>query len=212
MTTRCSLSRLERTRLADALLVLGPKAPTLCAGWCADDLLEHLVLRERRPDLLLASVLPLSPAQKIAREHHRRWEERPWVERVEVFRGGPQRFSPVRLMDPLMNTLEYYIHHEDLLRAQPTWHARPLSEQSQKELWNALGGAGRLLVSADVDVILVSAYGGIRASRGQQGSVRVYGLPCELVLWAFGRQDVADVWVEGDPRAIEALKQGRQGF
>ena len=47
MTTPATL---ERRRFADALLEVGPDAPTLCDGWSTRDLAAHVVLRDRRPD------------------------------------------------------------------------------------------------------------------------------------------------------------------
>ena len=43
------LAQLERGRLCDLLLEVGPDAPTLCEGWTAADLAAHLVIRERKP-------------------------------------------------------------------------------------------------------------------------------------------------------------------
>ena len=48
MTNR-DLAQLERGRLCDLLLVVGPDHPTLCEGWTTADLAAHLVIRERKP-------------------------------------------------------------------------------------------------------------------------------------------------------------------
>jgi uncharacterized protein (TIGR03085 family) len=44
------LAQLERSRLCDLFLEVGPDQPTLCEGWTTADLAAHLVIRERRPD------------------------------------------------------------------------------------------------------------------------------------------------------------------
>ena len=49
----------ERAALADDLVSFGPDAPTILDDWNAQDLLEHLILRERRPDLLVGPHIPL---------------------------------------------------------------------------------------------------------------------------------------------------------
>src|SRR3954469_12250933 len=59
----------EREAMLDALVEVGPDAPTLCEGWAAKDLAAHVYVRERRappppggrrPDAALG-VLPLGP-------------------------------------------------------------------------------------------------------------------------------------------------------
>jgi hypothetical protein len=40
----------------------------------------------------------------------------------------------------------------------------------------------------------------------------VRGLPGELLLFLFGRRDVADVAITGSPEAIEALQRTRFGM
>ncbi len=41
---------------------------------------------------------------------------------VERLRNGPPRWSPyaVPKLDTMLNTLEFYVHHEDIRRAQPS--------------------------------------------------------------------------------------------
>ncbi len=43
------LAQLERGRLCDLFLEVGPDSPTLCEGWTTADLAAHLVIRERKP-------------------------------------------------------------------------------------------------------------------------------------------------------------------
>ena len=67
---------------------------------------------------------------------------------------------------------------------------------------------GRLLGrSAPVGMILDSGHGRITAKDGKGGrSVTVHGTPGELLLFAFGRQSVADVELDGSPADIAALR------
>ena len=44
---RMSLAQSERAQLADLFVTLGPDQPTLCEGWDTQDLLVHLLVRER---------------------------------------------------------------------------------------------------------------------------------------------------------------------
>lgn len=56
-----TLARSERSALADLLEQVGPAQPTLCAGWDTEDLLAHLLVRERRPDAAAGMlIIPLA--------------------------------------------------------------------------------------------------------------------------------------------------------
>ena len=50
------------------------------------------------------------------------------AEIVERVRTGPPRWSPMRLdaVDRLVNTVEFFVHHEDVRRARPLWSPRAL--------------------------------------------------------------------------------------
>ncbi|EYT50506.1 TIGR03085 family metal-binding protein [Brachybacterium muris] len=211
-TRAVSLVQRERAALADALEAGGPTAPTVLPGWEAADLLEHLLLREQRPDLMIGPKLPVPPLARKAQEGLEGLRALPWADRVEKFRSGPQKLSPVRVLDGLMNTIEYYIHHEDVRRAQPDWEPRTLSAEDQAELFTALKRMGRMLVRADVEITLMSPQGSIRipAKKTSRGAVSVQGNPSELVLWTFGRDD-AQVSVQGEDSAIRALENAKRG-
>ena len=42
--------------------------------------------------------------------------------------SGPPLYSPFKLLDPLVNTTEMFIHHEDVRRAAPGWQPRSLDD------------------------------------------------------------------------------------
>ena len=132
-------ARRERQELAELMLATGPDAPTLCEGWTTRDLAAHLVVREARPD---------------AAAGHRAATAAGWTERVQraatvgqsvpgARAQGPHRAadavrcSPIPGVDGLANLIEYVVHHEDVLRAQPDWEPRgsPLT-------WPTSSGAG----------------------------------------------------------------------
>lgn len=208
-----SLVAAERASLADDFVSFGPDAPTILDGWDAQDLLEHLIIREHRPDLLVGSQVPVGAVTDWVEAERAKLRELDWADQVARFRAGPKRFSPVRGVDALMNTGEYFVHHEDLRRARRGWEPRELGEQAERELWSVLKRMARMLVRADVDVTLVAPQGGLRIrTRGAQGSVRVHGKLSELLLWVFGRDRVARVSVEGDRSALAVLQQGERGI
>lgn len=207
-----SLVTSERASLADDFISFGPDAPTILPGWGAQDLLEHLIVREQRPDLALGVLVPVHAISDWAEAERAKLRELDWAEQVERFRSGPPRFSPVRGIDRLMNTGEYVVHHEDLLRARPGWSPRDLGEPAERELWGSVRHMGRGLIHAEADITLVSPLGGVRVpSKRSHGAVRVTGKPSELLLWSFGRDRVARVDVQGEPAAITALNAGRRG-
>jgi uncharacterized protein (TIGR03085 family) len=186
----------ERRELCDLMIELGPDAPTLCAGWTTIDLAAHLVLRE----------------------HFKRWgderiaseKQKGFTALVDRLRGGaplvPWRLPKVRT---LLNGLEYFIHHEDVRRAN---------------------GLGRRTDRPDLDILAWGTIG--LTARGLARKIRPYGLelappngpsrqfgktrratltgePTELVLYLSGRRDAAEVRIEGDPAAAAALRAAR---
>ncbi len=193
-----NFANVERRHLAALLRRLGPDAPTLCDGWRTRDLAVHLVLRDGRPDLLPGRVLPQVP---LLGERTRRAEEavaaQPWEELVRKVEHPPL-YSPARLgpVDKRMNTVEYFVHHEDVRRAQPTWHARPLLHDEERDLWRSLSLVAKVMLKEEEDtvVLIAPSYGAVRGGRGRTGTVRVLrAVPSELLLWVFGRREQAAV-------------------
>lgn len=193
-----NFANVERRHLAALLRRLGPDAPTLCEGWRTRDLAVHLVLRSGRPDVLVGQVLPRVP---VLGERARRAEQavagQPWEELVRKVEHPPL-YSPARLgpVDRRMNTVEYFVHHEDVRRAQPGWHERPLLHDEEQTLWRSLTLAAKVMLKDEEDtvVLIAPSYGAVRGGRGRTGTVRVLrAVPSELVLWAFGRREQARV-------------------
>jgi uncharacterized protein (TIGR03085 family) len=150
-------SRDERLALATLLAEKGPDAPTLCAGWKTGDLAAHLVLRESRPDAA-AGAMGGPLAGYTARALQRLARRVSFAELVQTFQNGPPRFSPFALprLDEMANTVEYFVHHEDVRRAAAGWTARELDPALSDELWARLKtGARFYLGKAPVGVELV---------------------------------------------------------
>ena len=193
-----NFANVERRHLAALLRRVGPDAPTLCEGWTTRDLAVHLVLRDGRPDVVAGKALPRLP---VLGERARRSEQtvarQPWEELVQKVEHPPL-YSPARLgpVDRRMNTVEYFVHHEDVRRAQPEWHERPLLHDEEQALWRSLNLLAKVLLKDEEDtvVLIAPSYGAVRGGRGRTGTVRVLrGLPSELLLWAFGRREQAKV-------------------
>ena len=201
----------EREALAALLLAVGPDEPTLCTGWRTRDLAAHLVVRERHP--LAASGVLVRPLAGYAERVRLREAARPYPEVVADLRRAPW-WSPVSnpLTDPLFNTLEFFIHHEDVRRGRPGWQPRALDAGMQKYLFRRVGQIARLaLRRLRVGASLHSpGYGETRV--GDDPQVRLTGEPGELVLFLSGRQRAARVQVDGPAAPAERLRTARLGF
>jgi uncharacterized protein (TIGR03085 family) len=205
-------ARTEREALADLMLSLGPDAPTVNEGWTTRDLAAHLVLRERRPDAAGGILLP--PLRGYAERVRRRIATRPWPRLVEQVRRPPV-WSPVSnpVTDELTNTMEFFIHHEDVRRARPGWLPRDLAARLQAALWRRAAGLARLALRRFPADVFVQApgYGELSVGRGGE-PVRVVGAPGELVLFLSGRQRVARVQIDGPAALADRLRNAHLGM
>lgn len=207
---RVSYSREERLALCDLLDATGPEAPTLCAGWQTRDLAAHLVLRERRPDAA-AGVLGGPVARHTARVQRRLGQRNSYSQLVAAVRAGPPRLSAFALpgVDEKVNTVEYFVHHEDVRRAQPEWEPRDIAEELSQVLWRRLKSARLLMRKAPVGVELArDADGGpYRVTvRNARPTVTVIGTPADLTMWTMGRTGAANVTYDGPEAAVAKLR------
>lgn len=182
----------ERRLLCDLLVELGPDAPTLCEGWTTADLAAHLVLRE----------------------HFHRWgEERIAAEKAGGFpaqvarlRAGapavPWRVPGVRV---LLNGFEYFIHHEDVRRANGR-DPRPGMAEVEGLAWRMVGFLGRrqARVIRPFGLELVRP-DGPRRQFGNPPTATLTGPATELVLYLSGRRSAAAVTPGGGADAVAAL-------
>lgn len=188
----------ERRHLAALLRRVGPDAPTLCEGWVTRDLAVHLIERDSRPDLIAGTALPKIPVlSKRAQDADAQLRGQDWAELVSKVEK-PAIYSPARLgpLDKRMNTAEFFVHHEDVRRAQETWHRRQLLQEEERDLWAALKLMGKPLLRPEQDSVLLVAngYGSVTGGKAKTSTVRIVrGTPSELLLWAFGRREQAEV-------------------
>ncbi|MDY6050583.1 MAG: TIGR03085 family metal-binding protein [Corynebacterium sp.] len=202
-----SFAAVERTRLRDLFLEVGPDAPTLCEGWATRDLAAHLFIRERRPDAVagnwlsvFAPRLDAVTAEVMARPFD------------EVVHGWGDRAVLPGPLDSLINTAEHFIHHEDVRRAAAGWEPRQLTGEETWELYRAVRAMSRFLVrGAPVPVVVepegcarfvVSRRHGVADSG--ENVIRVSGPLGEVALWLFGRE-CRDVRVVGEEEALASL-------
>ncbi|MDQ1030033.1 uncharacterized protein (TIGR03085 family) [Streptomyces umbrinus] len=201
----------ERLLLADLLETEGPDAPTLCEGWNTRDLAAHVVVRERRPDAA-GGILIKQLASRLDRVMAE-FTEKPYEELIQLIRTGPPRFSPFSLkqIDEASNAIEFYVHTEDVRRAQPDWVPRELDSVFQDALWSRLERGARLMGrSAPTGLVLRRPDGQTAVAHRGTPVVTVTGEPSELVMFVHGRQNAADVELEGDKEAITKLHEAKQ--
>ncbi|MFI8964581.1 TIGR03085 family metal-binding protein [Streptomyces sp. NPDC053493] len=203
----------ERLLLADLLEAAGPDAPTLCEGWSTRDLAAHVVVRERRPDAAAGAVVPV-PALKARLERvQAEFADKPYAELIQLIRTGPPRLSPftIKQVDEGANVVEFYVHAEDVRRAQSDWSPRELDPVFADALWSRLEKSARLLGrKVPVGLVLRRPNGQTAVARRGTPVVTVSGEPGELTMFLFGRQDAAKVEVDGEPEAVERLHTTKQ--
>ncbi|MFE9922909.1 TIGR03085 family metal-binding protein [Streptomyces sp. NPDC005774] len=201
----------ERLLLADLLETAGPEAPTLCEGWRTRDLAAHVVVRERRPDAAGGMVVK-QLAQRLERVMAE-FTAKPYEELIQLIRTGPPRFSPFNLkqIDELSNVVEFYVHAEDVRRAQSDWTPRELDPVFQDTLWSRLESTARMMGrGAATGLVLRRPDGRTVVARRGAPVVTVTGEASELLLFLYGRREVAKVDLEGDADAIEKLNASKQ--
>lgn len=201
-----SPARAERAALCDLFLEVGPDAPTLAGTWTTRDLAAHLVVRERRPDAAagIVSRFLAGYSERVRIEE----TERPWTEIVERVRSGPPLWNPMHFepVDTAANSVEFFVHHEDVRRAGADWTVRELSPGLEKVLATTVRRGGGIL-TRKAKVGLVVEAGGRDPMTLHKGTpaVTIRGPIGECVLYVYGRKDVAQVTVDGPPDAVAAV-------
>jgi uncharacterized protein (TIGR03085 family) len=205
----------ERRELCDLFDALGPSVPTLLAGWTANDLAAHLVLRER--DLVAGPCLVLpGPFQRFAERRRaqlaRRKDFRWLVERIRS--GPPIGFFRIGWVRSLANLNEFFVHHEDVRRANGQ-EPRSLTPAMDTALWrNVRRGSrylSRRLDACGLEIAWAETNELVTVQPGEP-SARLSGLPGELLLYLFGRQAAAQVDVSGPPEAVAAVDRTHFGM
>lgn len=198
----------ERRHLCDRFAELGPEAPTLCEGWTTHDLAAHLYTRERRPHAALGLVVPA--LADFTDRVQARVKGIDYDVLVERLRKGPP--LPAVPVDDLVNLHEYFVHHEDVRRAQPGWDRRD-DPRLDRALWKLLRRSARILTRRlkNVGLVLERPDGETIEVRDGTPTATLKGGPQELLLYIFGRRDVAEVSVEGTDEAVAVVEAADLG-
>ena len=205
----------ERRTLCDVFDELGPSVPTLIEGWTAHDLAAHLVLRER--DLVAAPCMVLpGPFQRFAERRRvelaQRRDFRWLVARIRS--GPPPGFFRIGWVRSFPNLNEFFVHHEDVRRAN-RMDPRTLTPELDAALWrNVRRGSrylGRRLRGAGLEIEWAGTGERLRVRPGEQ-TARLCGPPGELLLYVFGRRSAAHVEVTGPAEAVAAVHRTHFGM
>lgn len=199
----------ERAQLCLRFDELGPDAPTLCEGWTTFDLAAHLVVRERRPvagpGIVLGDKVPRLGAvteRAMAKEKAKGFDR--VVERVRTGPPpGPFRVPGLRTQ---INLIEYVVHHEDVRRANG-YPVRTEIGDVQGAVWPLLSRLARFALRGRPEGVAVRL-GDLTVGRPGGRTVTVRGEPIELLLWAYGRGEHAQVTFEPSGGATEADVEG----
>lgn len=201
--------------MCDLFAELGPLVPTLLEGWTAHDLAAHIVLRER--DLVAGPCIALpGPFRRFAERRRvrlARSKDFAWL--VARIRSGPPiGFFRIGWVRSLANLNEFFVHHEDVRRANGLG-PRTLAPALDAALWRNARRSGRHLTRRLRGVGLDMEWSGT----GEQTSVRpgeprarLSGRPGELLLYVFGRQPVAQVEASGSPEAVATVRRTHLGM
>jgi uncharacterized protein (TIGR03085 family) len=205
----------ERWELCDLLCELGPSAPTLLTGWTTHDLAAHLVLREH--DLVAAPCLVLPDRFQRFAEQRRaelaHGKDFAWL--VARIRSGPPfGFFRIRWIRSYPNLNEFFVHHEDVRRANGRT-PRSLTPTMDEALWRNVGRSSRYLSRRLHDCGLEIEWTGTDERvtvRAGPVTVRLSGHPGELLLYLFGRRAAAQIMLDGPPSAVAAIRRTHIGM
>jgi uncharacterized protein (TIGR03085 family) len=202
-----NLAQQERATICDLFAELGPEAPTLCEGWTTADLAAHLVVRERRPDsgpgIMWPRLAGYTDKVRLGARDRSSYEEL-----IGLVRTGPPKL--LRPFDGPMNTIEFFIHVEDVRRAQDGWDPRPLAPELADALWARVGPGG--MAKKVPATIVISSPGREDKERGTGPRLVVAGDPGELTIFGAGRQTSTRVEISGDATLASELRAASLGI
>ena len=121
---------------------------------------------------------------------------------MEKVRQGPPLL--LRPFDGAMNTVEYFIHVEDVRRAQDDWEPREISPELADALWARVGPGG--MAKKVGATIIITSPGRADKQSGTGPALTVSGDPGELTMFGAGRQGAARVEISGDAALAAQLR------
>jgi uncharacterized protein (TIGR03085 family) len=208
---RATYARKERQALCETARSVGPKAPTLCEGWDVKDLICHLLVRER--SLVSAAGIAIPALSGLTDREMARLTKQPFDRLVERLRSKRLSLYALPPVDATFNTFEFFVHHEDIRRAQHGWRRRNLPDEFVETLWQTLKAQGTALVrSAGVPVVVRRTDTDETTTlMPGQDPVELRGPVTEVIFYLFGRDQVRGVSFGGPEEKVARLRRAELG-
>ncbi len=109
-----------------------------------------------------------------------------------------------------MNTVEFFIHVEDVRRAEDGWEPREVSEELADALWARVGPGG--MAKKVAATIVITSPGRADKEHGAGPRLTLTGDPGELTMFGAGRQGAARVEITGDAALATQLRAASLGI
>lgn len=205
-------ARAERQALCETARSVGPEAPTLCEGWDTKDLVCHLLVRES--SLVGSPGIAVPALSGLTDRAMARLRKQPFERLVERLRTHRLTFYALPPVDAAFNSLEFFVHHEDIRRAQPGWRRRTLPANGPDTLWRALKAQGGALARpAGVPVVVRRTDTDEAATlAGGRDPVEIAGPVSEIVVFLFGRDQVRGLAFTGPDASVARVRRADLGF
>jgi uncharacterized protein (TIGR03085 family) len=150
----------------------------------------------------------------MAERHRQQVAQWDFSELVAAIRSGPHGVFRLGWLRRVPNLNELFVHHEDVRRANGG-RRRDLDASMHEALWSnvRLGGwfLARRLRGAGLE-IRNSVTGQTVTAHPGSAIVRITGEPGECLLYLFGRQEVAEVDVDGPTTAVDNVNATKIGM
>ena len=109
-----------------------------------------------------------------------------------------------------MNTVEFFIHTEDVRRPQGGWEPRAISAELADALWARVGPGG--MAKKVAATIVITSPGRADKQSGTGPRLTLAGDPGELTMFGAGRQAAARVEISGDAELAAQLRAASLGI
>ena len=186
-----TFAKRQRAQLLEKMRELGPFAETACEGWKTQDLAAHLWVREHKPAALPGIGLERFAA-RTARIQQNALHTQGYHQLLDALAKPSLLVRPV---DPIVGAVEWYIHHEDVLR--PRGEKVSLTDDEVKSLEKvALALAVKTQLGKDFRLVVTPTGSRSRSIGKGSRTVHVDGAANELLLHFTGRE--SEVTVTGD--------------
>jgi len=108
-----------------------------------------------------------------------------------------------------MNTVEFFIHLEDVRRAQARWEPRPISPEAADALWARVSAGG--MAKKVPATIVITSPGRADKEHGSGPLLTLAGEPADLIMFGASRQGASRVEISGGAALATRLRSASLG-